>query len=88
MVLTINSIRNTKIILVVNSAGDDLNLSLFGGEVGHVGAVTLGYISEEGVPHIASLSVPNHKECFLSEKLMKIILSRISHSVVLSCGIH
>ncbi|GEM78870.1 hypothetical protein [Vibrio superstes] len=83
----LTTIRDTKITLSVCVAGDDLSLTLYGGEKGHIGAVTLGY-AHNGKVNYETLSVPEHKEHFLTRNLIEYVVPQYAKTCVISCGIH
>ncbi|GEA52277.1 hypothetical protein VIN01S_30810 [Vibrio inusitatus NBRC 102082] len=87
MELNLTSIRNTQITLSVCQAGDDLSITLYGGEKGHIGAVTLGFAYQEKI-QFQTLVVPEHKEAFLTEQLIQYIVPKYAKTCVISCGIH
>ena len=74
--------------------GKDLNVSIYGGELPHIGAVALGIprASLENENKISSsvsvLTITGHKEDVIVQKSAKILSSTLNCTVVVSCGIH
>mgnify|MGYP000918059651 CR=1 FL=1 len=65
------------------SMGNDLCIILTGGEA-HLGAVTSG----SGDIQLKTVSMGNHKEHYVTEKIGKILRGKFSESFVICCGIH
>ncbi|OIN23876.1 hypothetical protein AWH66_2001815 [Vibrio barjaei] len=62
-------------------------MTLYGGERGHIGAVTIGF-EYQGKVQFKTLAVPEHKEAFLTEQLIQYIVPKYAKTCVISCGIH
>ncbi|SHN61268.1 hypothetical protein [Desulfovibrio litoralis] len=80
--------------LVAHFLGDDLNISLFGGDKPHIGAVALAqaYPSRSQVGESSStcsvLTVLGHKEDELAKSLAEYISKALNITVCVACGIH
>lgn len=74
--------------------GKDLNISIYGGDIPHIGAIALGIPrpSLENKNKISSsvsvLTITGHKEDVIVQKVAKILSSTLNSTVVVSCGIH
>lgn len=74
--------------------GNDWNISIYGGDVPHIGAVALGIPrpSLEDKNRISSsvsiLTITGHKEDVIVQKVAKALSSTLNSTVVVSCGIH
>ncbi|WP_042276537.1 prenylated flavin chaperone LpdD [Faecalimicrobium dakarense] len=74
--------------------GNDLNISIYGGDVSHIGAVALGIprVSLEDKNKISSsvslITVTGHKEDVIVQNVAKNVASKINRTVVVCCGIH
>lgn len=74
--------------------GNDWNISIYGGDIPHIGALALGIPrpSLEDKNKISSsvsvLTITGHKEDVIVQKLAKILASTLNCTVVVSCGIH
>ena len=74
--------------------GNDWNISIFGGDISHIGAVAIGIPrpSLEDKNKISSsvslITVTGHKEDVIVQKCAKELSSKINSTVVVCCGIH
>lgn len=74
--------------------GNDWNISIYGGDIPHIGAVALGIPrpSLEDKNKISSsvsiLTITGHKEDVIVQKVAKVLSSTLNSTVVVSCGIH
>lgn len=93
----INIFKNFKNHTINCSAikmGKDLNVSIYGGDIAHVGAVSLGVPrpSLECVNKISSsvslITVTGHKEDLIVQNAAKYLASSLNCTVVVCCGIH
>lgn len=74
--------------------GSDLNITIEGGDIPHIGAVALGIPVE--LPHqinkmsssVSLLTVPGHKEDEVVLKCAKRLAKELGVTVVVTCGIH
>lgn len=75
-------LENTSVDYKINSVGDDLHISITGGDI-HIGGV--GLVSN-GTYNI--LSVENHKEYELIQPLAKRLTKYDEITILISAGIH
>ncbi len=74
--------------------GKDWNISIYGGDIPHIGAIALGIPrpSLENNNKISSsvsvLTITGHKEDIIVQKVAKVLSSTLNSTVVISCGIH
>ena len=74
--------------------GSDLNVSLFGGDAPHVGAVALAQphpglrTPEKTDASVSVLAVTGHKEDRLAAKVAQTLASALDSRVCVACGIH
>ncbi|WP_054200101.1 hypothetical protein [Clostridium baratii] len=74
--------------------GNDWNISIFGGDSPHIGAVALGVPREslEDPTKISSsvslITVTGHKEDVIVQRLAKLLSKELNSTVVVCCGIH
>ena len=74
--------------------GNDLNITIEGGDIPHIGAVELGIPVD--MPHdiskkttsVSLLTVPGHKEDDVVLKCAKRLVKELGVTVVVTCGIH
>ncbi len=64
--------------------GQDLSVTLSGGDRPHIGAVALG----QSDVSVRVLSVPGHREEILALRLAQDLATKIQATVCLACGIH
>lgn len=74
--------------------GTNWNISIYGGDISHIGAVAIGIprLSLEDKNKISSsvsvITVTGHKEDSIVQNAAKIISSKLNTTVVVCCGIH
>lgn len=74
--------------------GKDWNISIYGGDLPHIGAIALGIPrpSLEDKNKISSsvsvLTITGHKEDVIVQKVAKVLSTTLNSTVVVSCGIH
>lgn len=74
--------------------GNDWTVSIYGGDIPHIGAVALGIprLSLEDKNKISSsvslLTITGHKEDVIVQKAAKHLSSQLNSTVVVCCGIH
>lgn len=74
--------------------GNDWNISIYGGNLPHIGAIALGIPrpSLEDKNKISSsvsvLTITGHKEDIIVQKIAKVLSSTLNSTVVVTCGIH
>lgn len=74
--------------------GTNWNISIYGGDIPHIGAVAIGIprLSLEDKNKISSsvsvITVTGHKEDAIVQSAAKIISSKLNTTVVVCCGIH
>ena len=74
--------------------GKDWNISIYGGDIPHIGALALGIPrpSLEDKSKISSsvsvLTITGHKEDVIVQKVAKILSSTLNGTVIVGCGIH
>lgn len=86
--------KNKEITLTALFMGKDLNVSIYGGDLPHIGAIALGIPrpSLEDKNKISSsvslLTITGHKEDVIVQRLAKVLSKNFNSTVVVSCGIH
>ncbi|MGF1789442.1 hypothetical protein L4D21_02350 [Photobacterium profundum] len=83
-----STIRNKKLTLNFTRLGKDINVSLYGGEVPHIGAISIGHINNAGAVEVKSYGLPTHKEKDIAEYVTKELTTKLNCTITLSCGIH
>lgn len=74
--------------------GNDWNVSIFGGDISHIGAVAIGIprpsLKDKNKisSSVSLITVTGHKEDVLVQKYAKELSSKINSTVVVCCGIH
>jgi gallate decarboxylase subunit D len=74
--------------------GNDWNISIYGGDKPHIGAIALGIprpsLQDENKisSSVSILTITGHKEDVIVQKAAKILASTLNSTVVVSCGIH
>lgn len=74
--------------------GNDWNISIYGGDTPHIGAIALGIprpsLQDENKisSSVSILTITGHKEDVIVQKAAKILASALNSTVVVSCGIH
>ena len=83
-----------KLVLAAQPMGNDLNVSLYGGDVPHIGAVALAVPHaglsdpEEVDASVSLLTVTGHKEDELARKISYTLATAFNCTVSVACGIH
>ena len=74
--------------------GKDFNISIYGGDIEHIGAVALG-IPRQSLKDknkisssVSLLTVLGHKEDVIVQRYAKMLASKLNSTVVVCCGIH
>ena len=89
-----NKFKDYDINCSVVQMGKDFNVSIYGGDVAHIGAVALGVPRQslEDKNKISSsvslLTVVGHKEDVIVQKCAKVLAAKLNSTVVVCCGIH
>ncbi len=90
----VSPLNNSEIVLETIQHGHDLHVSLYGGEVPHVGAVALAQ-SRPSLAHedkvsasVSVITVCGHKEDQVARSVAETIAIHINGIVTVSCGIH
>ena len=86
--------KNHTINCVALKIGNDFNISIYGGDIPHIGAVALG--TPIVMPHninkvtssVSLLTVPGHKEDIISLNTAKLLSKELNTTVTVCCGIH
>lgn len=74
--------------------GNDFTISIYGGDIPHIGAVALGIPrpSLQDINKISSsvslLTITGHKEDIIAQNCAKKLSSKLNSTIVVSCGIH
>ena len=64
--------------------GDGISVTLYGGDRGHIGAISIKTPGEEAVTR----ELPGHREGIVAEKWAERLSEHFGCTVVVSCGIH
>lgn len=86
--------KNYDITCSAVKMGNDWSVSIYGGDIPHIGAVALGIprLSLEDKNKISSsvslLTITGHKEDIIVQKIAKYLSSKLNSTVVVCCGIH
>lgn len=86
--------NNHKINCHITKMGKDLNISIYGGEKPHIGAIALGIPrpSLDDKTKISSsvsvLTITGHKEDLIVQSTAKKLAKALNTTVVVACGIH
>ena len=86
--------NNHTINCIALKIGKDFNISIYGGDIPHIGAVAVGI--PVALPHDINkltsssslITVPGHKEDEIVNKSAKLLAKQLNTTVVVSCGIH
>lgn len=88
------SYKNHNLYLQAIAMGNDWNISIFGGDSPHIGAVAIG-IPRPSLQHpdqtsssTSVITVTGHKEDDLARKAASYLSSRLNSVVTVSAGIH
>lgn len=68
-------------------SGEDILVSVTGGEAPHIGAAALAW-QEEGRVEVSPLSVPGHRESELACSCAGAVCRALGRTALVSCGIH
>ena len=74
--------------------GKDWNISIYGGDIPHIGALALGIPrpsledSNKISSSVSVLTITGHKEDVIVQKTAKILSSTLNSTVIVGCGIH
>lgn len=73
--------------------GNDFNITIYGGDTPHIGAIAVSYPNKiinysDISPTISLITLPGHKEDSLALESAKILCKTLNSTVVVSCGIH
>jgi len=83
-----------EITMDVSNIGNDLMMSIYGGDVAHIGAVALAFWSplvheqERMTTTVMNLTVPGHKEDELTRLIALDLARKTNKTVVVTMGIH
>ncbi len=91
--LVINENTKYEITLVAQYCGNDLNVSVFGGEKAHIGAVAIAVANIDGYerkysPTVSCISVLDHKDEEVARLVAKELSLFLNSQVVVTAGIH
>ncbi len=95
--LSVNTGKNTntkhEITIVAQFCGADLNVSVFGGDKPHIGAVAIAVANIDGYerkysPTISCISVLDHKDEEVARYVAKELSKCLNSQVVVTAGIH
>lgn len=86
--------NNHTINCIALKIGNDFNISIYGGDIPHIGAVALG--TPVNLPHninkvtstASLLTVPGHKEDVITLNYAKLLAKKLNTTVTICCGIH
>lgn len=67
--------------------GEDLAITVTGGEAPHIGAAALAF-QRDGIVTVSSLTVPGHREEELASACAETLCRATGHTTLVSCGIH
>lgn len=94
MLTLTKKLKNHNINCSAVKMGKDWNISIYGGDLPHIGAIALGIPrpSLEDKNKISSsvsvLTITGHKEDVIVQKVAKVLSTALNSTVVVSCGIH
>ncbi len=82
-----------ELTLIATWCGKDLNISIFGGDTPHIGAVALAIGNIEGYnrkysPTVNVLVVPDHKDDEIARFAAKDLAIYFNNQVIVSAGVH
>ncbi len=91
--ITLNENTKYELTLVAQWCGKDLNVSIFGGDTPHIGAVALAIANIEGYnrkysPTINVLTVIDHKDDEIARFAAKDLAIYFNCQVVVTAGVH
>jgi hypothetical protein len=84
---------NHTIYLEVKEIGEDLLISIHGGDEHHIGGVSIAYITpshyrDASTVSLSSLTFPGHKDYVVANTAAEKICKRLERSTVVTVGIH
>ncbi len=93
VVIIENENTEYEITLVAQFCGRDLNISVFGGEKAHIGAVAIAVANLDGYerkysPTVSCISVLDHKDEEVARYVAKELATFLNNQVVVTAGIH
>ncbi len=93
IIINIDSDSKYKITLVCQWCGKDLNVSIFGGDTPHIGAVAMAISNLENYtrkysPTINVLTVMDHKDDEIAKVVAKDLATHFNCQVVVAAGVH
>ncbi|WP_411170101.1 hypothetical protein ACH36K_06310 [Clostridium sp. MB05] len=94
MVQLTKKFKDYNVNCIAIKMGNDLNISIYGGDTPHIGAVALGIPRESLLDKnkisssVSILTITGHKEDIIVQNVAKKISSTLNSTVVISCGIH
>ena len=86
--------NNHTINCIALKIGKDFNISIYGGDIPHIGAVALGIpvVLPHNINKVTStaslLTVPGHKEDNIALNSAKLLSNKLNTTVTVCCGIH
>lgn len=86
--------KNHEINCTATNIGNDWNITIYGGDIPHIGAVavgipvTLAHDINKLTSSSSLITVPGHKEDEIVNKSAKLLAKQLNATVVVSCGIH
>jgi len=70
------------------SSGEALFVLINGGDIPHIGSVSLAWHDQTGCSMVSGASVPDHLDSEISDMLAKALSSHTGRNVAVACGIH
>ncbi len=75
------------------SVGNDLVVIISGGDVPHVGSISVGFTSpsqfrDAQTKGVSTISLPGHKDYVLSTTIAERLIHELDRSVIVNVGIH
>ncbi|MBQ6819709.1 MAG: hypothetical protein IJO26_00250 [Clostridium sp.] len=93
--ITINkNFKNFAITCTAIKMGNDWNISIYGGDIPHIGALALGIprpsLKDKNKisSSVSILTITGHKEDDIVKKIAELCSSAWNSTVVVTCGIH
>lgn len=85
MILELEAERGRiKLKMTALRLGQDLSVTLSGGDRPHIGAVALAHPNEA----TSALTLPQHRESELAQEIASQLATRLNATVCVACGIH
>lgn len=94
MIQLSTTFNNHTIKIIALKIGNDFNISIYGGDIPHIGAIALGYPVNlpNNINKLTStaslLTVPGHKEDIITLNYAKLLAKKLNTTVTICCGIH